>query len=236
MEAPPSADLERRCPTCGALVSVDAEWCGQCFEPLGASRAAPPEPPPPEVAPAPEPPPLAPPPAEPAPDGALQTPPTGGARIPTWPCPTCGTKNGIDLDVCAVCGTSFAALMRSDEQPPPVDPMSALRRSLIFPGLGHRMVGHTVDGFARGALFLILAGMTLLAILTGAPTATLVAVLVLFATMTLVVYLGSAWEAHRIADGEQPFVSARVLLWAAVGAIMLSVALLAFAVASAARR
>ena len=25
---------ERRCPTCGALASPDAEWCGQCFAPL----------------------------------------------------------------------------------------------------------------------------------------------------------------------------------------------------------
>jgi hypothetical protein len=126
--------------------------------------------------------------------------------------------------------------MRSDETPPKVDPMSALRRSLIFPGLGHRLAGYAIDGLARGVLFTILAAMTLLAILSGAPTATLITVLVLFATMTLVVYLGSAWEAFRLADGEQPLVSSRVLLWAAVGAIMLSVALLALAVASAARR
>jgi len=126
--------------------------------------------------------------------------------------------------------------MRSDEKPPPVDPMSAFRRSLIFPGLGHRMVGHAVDGLARGVLFSILAGMTLLAILTRASTVTLVAVLILFAVMTILVYLGSAWEAYRLADGEQPLVSSRVLLWAAVGAIMLSVALLALAVSSAARR
>ncbi len=25
---------ERRCPTCGALVSADASWCGQCFTPI----------------------------------------------------------------------------------------------------------------------------------------------------------------------------------------------------------
>ena len=25
---------ERRCPTCGALASPEAEWCGQCFAPL----------------------------------------------------------------------------------------------------------------------------------------------------------------------------------------------------------
>ena len=35
-EGYPSAvpDEERRCPNCGALVSEDAAWCGQCFTPL----------------------------------------------------------------------------------------------------------------------------------------------------------------------------------------------------------
>jgi hypothetical protein len=32
---------ERRCSNCGALVSADAAWCGQCYEPLpGQGRAA----------------------------------------------------------------------------------------------------------------------------------------------------------------------------------------------------
>jgi hypothetical protein len=30
---------ESRCPTCGALVSADAEWCGQCFSPLERAGA-----------------------------------------------------------------------------------------------------------------------------------------------------------------------------------------------------
>jgi hypothetical protein len=45
-----------------------------------------------------------------------------------------------------------------------------------------------------------------------------------------VLYLGSAAEAYRIAEGGSPFVSARALLWATVALVMLSVALLAMSV------
>ena len=54
--------------------------------------------------------------------------------------------------------------------------------------------------------------------------------------MALIVYLGSAYEAYRIAEGGQPLVTARALLWATVGIIMLSVVLLALTVASVASR
>jgi hypothetical protein len=214
MEAPGDGE-ERRCPRCGALVSVDAEWCGQCFTPLRRT--------------------------EPAPGSRPSTPIVPGVataerRAPAWPCPTCGHENPIELDDCAVCGTSFAALMRSDERPPDVDPMRAFRRSLIFPGLGHGLVGRSIDGLARGVLFTVLAAMALVVLLSGLTSPVLVVVLALFAGMALVVYLGSAWEAFRLAAGDPPFLSSRALLWATVAVVLASVALLALAVASATRR
>ncbi|MDP9297371.1 MAG: hypothetical protein M3O98_01700 [Actinomycetota bacterium] len=214
MEAPGDGE-ERRCPRCGALVSVDAEWCGQCFMPLRRTEPAPgPRPSTPVV------------PAE----------ATAERRAPAWPCPTCGHENPIELDDCAVCGTSFAALMRSDERPPDVDPMRAFRRSLMFPGLGHGLVGRSIDGLARGVLFTVLAAMALVVLLSGLTSAVLVVVLALFAGMALFVYLGSAWEALRLAAGDPPFLSSRALLWATVAVVLASVALLALAVASATRR
>ena len=45
-------------------------------------------------------------------------------------------------------------------------------------------------------------------------------VLLLVAALTL--YLGSAAEAYRIADGGEPFLSARALLWATVALIMIA--------------
>src|SRR5262249_17984360 len=41
---PPGMSPERRCPNCGALVSEDAEWCGQCFTNLREPSPAPPVP------------------------------------------------------------------------------------------------------------------------------------------------------------------------------------------------
>ncbi len=162
-----------------------------------------------------------------------------GARptpAPTWPCPTCGEANAIELDACAVCGTTFAALMRQDEIPPHVEPREALVASLQFPGLGHKKAGRAMDGLARGALFGVLAVMALVVLLSGVDTPASLGVLALFLGGALVVYGGSAWEAHHIADGGEPLVSSRALLWATVGVILGSIMLLAVSVVSVAKR
>ncbi len=226
----------QRCPDCGALVSEDADWCGQCFRSLKAPAPEPeldPEPvavtrlptvPPAPVAPVSG--------AEVARDGTPM--PDAPGAAPTWPCPACENANPIELDACAVCGTSFASLMRQDEPAPQVEPKDALAWSLIFPGLGHRKVGRGLDGLARGVLFAMLAAMTVIIVASGVTSGGLLGVLLLFMTMALVVYLGSAYEAYRIAEGGTPLVTARALLWATVGVIMVSVVLLALTVVSAA--
>src|SRR5439155_1155440 len=93
-EGYPSAvpDDDLRCPNCGALVSEDAAWCGQCFAPLGR---------------APEPPPA----AQPTEIATGATTERAERPMPFWPCPVCGGKNPIQLDSCATCGTPFAQLM-----------------------------------------------------------------------------------------------------------------------------
>jgi hypothetical protein len=93
-----------------------------------------------------------------------------------------------------------------------------------------------LDGLARGVLFTMLAAMVLVIVVSGVTTAGLLGVLALYLLMALIVYLGSAYEAYRIAEGGQPLVTARALLWATVGIIMLSVVLLALTVASVASR
>ena len=204
---------EARCPNCHALVSADAEWCGQCFTPL---RAPEPEP-------------------EPASWGAPAggtSPSAGPTGAATWPCPTCGTDNPIELDVCAVCGTSFAQLLRQDEeeQRPTVSPRDAFLWSLTFPGVGHAKIGRTPDGIARGTLFVLTFGLALVIVLSGVSTPPVFAVVVLLLLSAMVIYLGSAAEAYRIAEGGSPFVSARTLLWATVALIMVAVSLLAMSV------
>lgn len=202
-----------RCPTCGALVIADAEWCGQCFTSLR---------------PAPEP--------EPAVSSVLEKPASDGEErggrtaAAAWPCPTCGSQNPIELDVCGVCGTSFAQLLRQDEPGPTVSPRDAFLWSLTFPGVGHAKAGRAADGVARGTLFVLSFGLALVVMLSGVSSRPVFAVAVLLLVSGLTIYLGSAVEAYRIAEGGSPFVSARVLLWATVALIMVSVSLLAMSV------
>ena len=189
-------------------MSADADWCGQCFTSL---RAPVPEP----VSVAPE---------------AVRTPERPGGATPTWPCPTCGSENPIALDLCSVCGTSFGQLLREEVAAPTVSPRDAFLWSLVFPGVGHAKVGRGADGIARGTLFVLTFGLALVIVVSGVSSGPVFGVVVLLLGSALVIYLGSAAEAYRIADGGSPFVSARVLLWATVALIMISVSLLAMSV------
>ncbi|HEY7666643.1 MAG TPA: hypothetical protein VIE12_00820 [Actinomycetota bacterium] len=234
MSEPTEPDL--RCPNCGAAVYAGAEWCNLCFTPIrrGADEV-------PTAA------------AATTTDGAAELPtdappaisavPSGtspGGPTPSviaveddaagagafWPCPVCQAKNPIALDACATCGTPFASVMRQERDRPRVDPSVAFGRSLLFPGLGHAKLGLGAEGFARGALFLILLFVTLLIGFAGASSPLLKVMLVTFATGTIGVYLLTAVEARRLAEGGRPMVSTRLLLWVTVGALMAAMALI----------
>lgn len=207
-----------RCPNCGALVSADAEWCGQCFTSL---RTAAPEPEPAAA------------PVLVRPAGTAEG--SGSGETAAWPCPTCGSLNPLELDVCSVCGTSFAQLLREDEPHSTVSPRDAFLWSLMFPGIGHAKAGRAPDGIARGTLFVLTFGLSLVVVLSGVSSPPVFAVMALLLVSALTIYLGSAAEAYRIADGGSTFVSARALLWATVGLIMLAVSLLALSVVTVSR-
>lgn len=207
-----------RCPNCGALVSADAEWCGQCFTSL---RTAAPEPEPAAA------------PVLVRPAGAAEG--SGSGKTATWPCPTCGSLNPLELDVCSVCGTSFAQLLRQDEPRSTVSPRDAFLWSLMFPGVGHAKAGRAPDGIARGTLFVLTFGLSLVVVLSGVSSPPVFAVMALLLVSALTIYLGSAAEAYRIADGGSTFVSARALLWATVGLVLLAVSLLALSVVTVSR-
>jgi len=78
--------------------------------------------------------------------------------------------------------------------------------------------------------------LTLVVFGSGVRSGGLLAVALLLLAMTLAVYLGSAYEAHRIAGGGTPFVRTRTLLWITVGVIFGSVVLLGITVAAVGRR
>jgi len=140
------------------------------------------------------------------------------------------------LDACEVCGTSFAALMRQGEEPAHVPPQEAVRWSLAFPGLGHRKVGRSLDGFTRGTLFALLGGMALLIALGGLRSPVLVGLFVTYLGFALAVYVGSALEARRLAEGGALFLPTRQVLWAGVVLVMASLAVLAMSVITASKR
>ncbi|MEA2520610.1 MAG: hypothetical protein QOI81_256 [Actinomycetota bacterium] len=223
-----------RCPSCGALVTPDAEWCGQCFTPLKAASVPRGE--------------LAakiglkvthePSAAEPGvPNEPADAPQDGGAKPHlTWPCPVCELDNEIEMNFCARCGTPFSALMKADEQPVHIEPMDAVKASLIFPGLGHRKAGRGADGVARGTLFALSLILLVVVVLSGVHSSGQDVMVLLYLSTTLLVYLGSAAEAYRIAVGGPPLVSSRTLLWLTVGLLILSIGLLAITAATLPRR
>ena len=195
-------------------MSADADWCGQCFTSLRVEPDTPPAPSPVRVS---------------------TDPSAAEAGTAMWTCPTCGEENKLDLDACAVCGTSFATLLRQDERPPAVDPRYALTRSLIFPGLGHRAIGRGADGLARAVLFLYTFGTALLILISGPSSGPVVGLLVLYGSLAAALYVLTALEAYQMAQGGGPIVSSRVLLWGVVGLVVLSVLMAAFTILSAAK-
>ncbi len=215
--SPPQIDGLRddaRCPSCGALVTADAEWCGQCFASLR------PDPVPRE---------------EPAAKIGINVSEEPKPRL-SWTCPACEQENDIELNRCERCGTSFAALMKAEEVPVRVEPMEALKWSLICPGLGHRKAGRGAEGVARGMAFSLSLILLVVVALSTHGSAGEVAMASLYLVTTITLYLGSAVEAYRIAAGGAPFVSSRTLMWVTVGFLLVSIALLAITATVSARR
>lgn len=225
----PSTQAERRCRSCGAVLYEGAAWCGMCFAPVEPDPPAAPEPR-----------------ADAGADPEIAT-VTGDERptvtaevapaVPFWPCPVCESKNPLDLEICATCGTSFASLMRQEVTRAHVDPRTAFRRSLAFPGLGHRLVaGREVDGLARGVLFAMVLIATLMLGFSGVHSGAVWLLFSAYLLATVSVYLVTAFEASRLAEGGQPLVPSRTLLWATVGILFLSIVVVTLVIGTASRR
>lgn len=126
--------------------------------------------------------------------------------------------------------------MRKDETPDSIDPKEAVRWSLVYPGLGHRRAGRPLDGLARGVLFALVLIMALLTGLSATSTPVGLGLFLLYLLAAIIVYVGTAYEAARIAEGAKPFVGARKLLWFTVALVLGSVVVLASTAVLTARR
>ncbi len=222
---------ERRCPTCGGLVSPDAEWCGQCFSPLPRSDDSPARTPTdPGVGPA-------------EAVGAATSTAIGGLEVeagrPTWVCPVCDERNPIEAVACHTCGTPFTRLFEAQAERPEVEPQTAVVWSMALPGLGHWKLGHRADAIARIVMFAWAFGALIVLLVSRfgkgglGPTMPL---FLLFLGSSVAIYVLSAIDAYRIASGEAPLVSSRTLLWASAGVVVLSVFIASFVTLPAARR
>jgi ribosomal protein L40E len=225
------ATQERRCSNCGALVSPDAAWCGQCYAELPEATSdvsSRPVEPPASIGSGPA--------RSSAPSVAPSAAGEGDRADAFWPCRVCGGRNPVDADVCQTCGTSFADVMRSAADRAQVPPTEALVRSLVFPGLGHRLIGRAADGLARSVLFAITLSISLLLGLGGLHSTIAWASFLVFVLAAIAVYALAAFEAYRLASGAPALVSSRQLVWALAVVICVAVAVLTFAVVSGSRR
>jgi double zinc ribbon protein len=192
--------VERRCPSCGALASADADWCGQCYASLEGPRAP----------------------------SQTKTTPLRSDGEPAWPCPVCGNLNPIAMNLCVSCGTPFARLFQEAERLPQIDPKTAALWSLLFPGLGQWKCGRSLDAVARMVAFLVPFGTMLLLVVSRLGRGGLGSTALLFSLFlvaSLVAWSTSAIDAHRVASGLDPLIGPRTLLWGLVGLILVAVAL-----------
>jgi hypothetical protein len=221
--------VTRRCPNCGGLVGAGAQWCGQCLTRLD-------EPPSPSVRPsAPEAGPGAAPPRRPAEPGDRQPSPTGAPRPIragdqgiVWQCPSCDTANPLESTECRVCGTPFSRLFEEEPAGPRVNPGRAVGLSLLFPGVGHLVLGRTADGLARAVIFgyaLSIAVLILVARLSRG-IGPFLPLLLVSGVASVGLYAVTAVDAGRIARGEPPLLPTRALLYGAVGLILMTVVVL----------
>lgn len=204
----------------------EAEWCGQCYTPLRSERAEP---------------------GVTDKGSATRTVEAGralrGIEVeggkPAWTCPVCETRNPIEASVCGVCGTPFARLLEEQEERPEIDPQSAAVWSMALPGLGLWRLGRRADAVARFAMFGWAFGALMILLVSRfgkgglGPTFPL---FLLFVGASAGIYVLSVVDAYRLASGDQPVLSSRVLLWASVGLVLLSVMIATFVTLPAARR
>jgi hypothetical protein len=231
------------------LLAPDAEWCGQCFQPVarpgpvaGTERPAPPtSPDASETVDAAEAADLPVAPESPVRPTTVKMPGGGGVEVAggtaTWGCSVCDARNPIEAAECSVCGASFARLFQAPEQErPSVDPKQAALWSLVFAGLGHWRVGLRAEGVARMILFAWTLGTVLVILVSseggfGAGWS----LFGLYAISAIGIYVLSAVDAYRAAAGLAQLVPSRMLLWSSAVLILLSIVLATFVTMPAAR-
>jgi hypothetical protein len=173
-----------RCPTCEARNAAGADWCTQCFAPLGGATL------PPEVEAA----------TSPATPRDVRT---VGDEV-EWRCARCRSWVPLLAEVCTTCGgprTGFGDPVRRPG-PEPRDRGRLVAASVVLPGLGHLLAGRVGTGVARLLLGLSwAAGGVAIARSAGAAGGILPAVPLLLGAV--VVWAASVRDAAVLGDGQE---------------------------------
>lgn len=250
METKDRSTTTKRCPDCGGLNHVDADWCGQCLKRFSAPPAPEPAPDknaskpqavgfPSEAQPAAQ--------AEPIP---AASPPTPGKDAPaatqkpqvppeavgskrgafevtdegiTWTCGSCDSKNPIDATTCSVCGAPFARTLKEPETAAPArDANTTAMISLFMPGAGHAYLGQWGQAIARGVISLwVVATAMMLAVNKNSS----VVMTGIFALAAVAMWALSAHDSYREARGESQMalIKGRAFLYIVLGLLALLV-------------
>lgn len=218
---------EIRCAACGARNAPDADWCTQCFTPLGIET---PEPEPDAAA------------APSSLDGAGEAAAATGAAPPApggelrsgegrfrqtdegleWACGVCQEWNPIERVTCKVCSTPFGRSLGDDDTPPrpQVAPALLAGASLVVPGAGHWLLGLRGAAVLRGVLGLVwgLGGLSLFLQARASGQSFLPSIPLLLGWA--VVAAGSANDAvAEGGHGGQIVLQGRVMLWLTVAVV-----------------
>lgn len=227
----------RRCANCGGLLGAGAAWCGQCLTPVNRG-SVPPEPPQREAA-------LRPAPngevggnglspSEKAPSARTPRPTKTGGRFRAvgegllWACPQCDMENPLEAPACVRCGTPFRDLFQEEPARPSVEPSRAAALSMMFPGLGHRALGRTAEGLARAVVFLWTIGMGVAILVSagGVDAGPFRPLLLILFGGAAIVYATTVADAQRIARGDGPIMTTRMLLYGSMGLMFVIVVML----------
>ena len=145
--------------------------------------------------------------------------------VPTWPCAVCETQNPLARDTCMSCGAPFARLFKEEAARPQVPASKAARWSLLYPGLGHAVLGRRAEGVARAILFTWCAATAIL-LLSAHPAGGLGILLpmaVVFVLGSLLWYGVTALDAARLANGAHQVVTSKIMLYSVAALMMMSV-------------
>jgi TM2 domain-containing membrane protein YozV len=145
-----------------------------------------------------------------------------------WTCPACGTENPIDSPICSACGTPFRQMLREPEEPIDIDPGRAAMLSLIFPGIGHFLVGRRGDGLARGVVFAfaLVTGIVSLGAVTRGSGGLYTLLMVMSLGVAAALYIVSTVDAGRAATRLPPLLPPRLLMYGGLGLMLTTLGVL----------